>query len=150
MPECCGGCGGKDKATRKLENLPALKAWPVHVQKLLLPCDDCDHEVTCGFFCSVSGRGGEDGEGQLVDDASCPTSGIGSDDSGHSGHDEPKPSEKQKGKKKDKAGSQKAKKQQPKTIGLPGMAKTKAKPKAGAKENLHLPNRRRGKVARPA
>ena len=122
----------KDTATRKLENLPVLKAWPVHVQKLLLPCDDCDHEVTCGFFCSVSDRGGEDGEGQLVDDASCPTSGIGSDDSGHSGHDEPKPSEKQKGKKKDKAGSQMAKKQQP-----------KAKPKAGAKENKHLPNRKR-------
>ena len=71
-------------ATEKLVGLPVSETWPKHVVDMLRPCKDCENEMTCEFFRGVVEQGGEEDMSGL-DDPSCDTSGIGSDDSGHRG-----------------------------------------------------------------
>ena len=132
--------------TRRLLGLPAPEAWPQHVRDLLQPCHECESEVPCEFFRNVREGGGEDED--RLDGTSCATSGIGSDDSGHSA--EKKPQKKKEKKKKPKSsvdekprqaagdlpkgkeGRRKAKDPQSKKKCSPAPG-TKAQPKAGAK-----------------
>ena len=74
----------KHSATEKLAGLPVSETWPKHVVHMLRPCKDCENEMPCEFFRGVVEQGGEEDKSGL-DDSSCDTSGIGSDDSGHSG-----------------------------------------------------------------
>ena len=64
--------------------LPVSETGPKHVVDMLRHCKDCGHEVPCELFRSVVEQGGEEDKSGL-DDSSCDTFGIGSDDSGHSG-----------------------------------------------------------------
>ena len=93
----------KHSATEKLMGLPVSEVWPKHVRELLQPCTDCENELPCKFYRGDVEQGGEERESGL-DDASCDTSGIGSDDSGHSGvaKDNAKSEKKHKEKKKAK------------------------------------------------
>lgn len=133
----------KHSATEKLVGLPVSETWPKHVVDMLRPCKHCENEMPCKFFRGVVEQGGEEDESGL-DDSSC-TSGIGSDDSGHSGtaggktKPEKKPQKKEQEKKPKEAKAPTAKKKTPKASakkkpraavwGLAGVANATAKAK---------------------